>query len=202
VSEIIGCPACDPFDAFVNSVSQIMGVVKRCGALILELHQVSRCCSSMAYQSKILLKTGSLANTVIRKSMGLFEPVNMFHLLLLSAGLTQALNSLRSRKKSDHNAVKFSYELNFRHSRFNSYLFTIHSQGLLHFTPHEIHFNHDSRNSFFMKSQFTEHKKTGSRCHENTLALPSYGHSRHQPPNHPNSALCTKTEGNLFSTTI
>ena len=41
------------------------------------------------------------------------------------------LNSLTSRKKSDHSAVKFSYELNFiRHSRFISYLFTIHSQGL------------------------------------------------------------------------
>jgi len=67
--------------------------------------------------------------------------------------------SLRSWKKSDHNAVKFSYEFNFRHSRFISYLFTIHSQGLLHFTPHRIHFNHDSRNSFFIKSRFTEHKK-------------------------------------------
>ena len=32
MSEIIGCPACDPFDAFVNSVSQFTGVVKRCGA--------------------------------------------------------------------------------------------------------------------------------------------------------------------------
>ena len=37
MNEIIGCPACDPFDAFVNSVSQIAGVVKRCGALILEM---------------------------------------------------------------------------------------------------------------------------------------------------------------------
>jgi len=37
VSEIIGCPACYPFDAFVNSVSQITGVVKRRGALILEM---------------------------------------------------------------------------------------------------------------------------------------------------------------------
>jgi len=37
VSEIIGCPACYPFDAFLNSVSQITGVVKRCGALILEM---------------------------------------------------------------------------------------------------------------------------------------------------------------------
>jgi len=70
--------------------------------------------------------------------------------------------SLRSRKKSYHNAVKFSYELNFRHSRFISCLFTIHSQGLLHFTPHGIHFNHDSRNRFFfffIKSGFTDHKK-------------------------------------------
>ena len=58
------------------------------------------------------------------------------------------LSSLRSRKKSDHSAVKFRYELNFRHSRFLFYLFTIHSQGLLHFTPHRIHFNHDSRNRF------------------------------------------------------
>ena len=60
----------------------------------------------------------------------------------------QALNSLRSLKNSDHNVVKISFELNFRHSRFISYLFTIHSQGLLHFTPHGIHFNHDLRNSF------------------------------------------------------
>ena len=37
MSEIIGCPACDPFDAFVNCVSHITGVVKRCGALILEM---------------------------------------------------------------------------------------------------------------------------------------------------------------------
>ena len=37
MSEMIGCPACDPFDAFVHSVSQITGVVKRCGALILEM---------------------------------------------------------------------------------------------------------------------------------------------------------------------
>ena len=38
------------------------------------------------------IETGSLANTVIRKSMGLFKPVNMFCLSLLSVGLTQALN--------------------------------------------------------------------------------------------------------------
>jgi len=37
VSEIIGYPACDPFDAFANSVSQITAVVKRCGALILKM---------------------------------------------------------------------------------------------------------------------------------------------------------------------
>jgi len=37
VSEIIGCPDCNPFDALINSVSQITGVVKRCGALILEM---------------------------------------------------------------------------------------------------------------------------------------------------------------------
>ena len=80
------------------------------------------------------------------------------------------LNSLRSRKKSDHKAVKFSYKLNFRHSRFISYLFTIHRQGLLHFTPYGIHFNYDSQNRFLStKSRFTEHKKTGSRRHENTL---------------------------------
>jgi len=85
--------------------------------------------------------------------------------------------SLRSRKKSYHNAVKFSYELNFRHSRFISCLFTIHSQGLLHFTPHGIHFNHDSRNRFFfffIKSGYQEQKqkKTGSRRHEITLGPP------------------------------
>ena len=44
--------------------------------------------------------------------------------------------------------MKFCYELNFRHSRFISYLFTIYRQGLLHFTPNGIHFNHDSRNRF------------------------------------------------------
>jgi len=109
------------------------------------------------------IETGSLANTVIRKSTGLFKPVNMFRLSLLSVGLTQALNSLRSRKKSDHNAVKFSYELNFRNSRFISYLFTIHSQGRLHFTPHGIHFNHDSRNSFLSNhgSQSTKEEYHG-----------------------------------------
>ena len=49
-----------------------------------------------------------MANTVIRKSTGLFKLVNIFHLSLLSVGLTQVLNSLRSRKKTHHNAVKFS----------------------------------------------------------------------------------------------
>ena len=44
------------------------------------------------------IETDSLANTVIRKSTGLFKPVNMFRLSLLSVGLTQVLNSLRSRK--------------------------------------------------------------------------------------------------------
>jgi len=62
------------------------------------------------------IETGSLANTVIRKSTGLFKPVNMFCLSLLSVGLTQALNLLRSQKTSDQNVVKFSYELDFRHS--------------------------------------------------------------------------------------
>ena len=116
------------------------------------------------------IETGSLANTVIRKSTGLFKPVNMFRLSLLSVGLTQALNSLRSRKKS-HNALKFSYELNFRHSRFISYLFTIHSQGLVHFTRHGIHFNSDSRNSFFC--QITIHRAQKKPYHGVTkLPLP------------------------------
>ena len=105
------------------------------------------------------IEMGSLANTVITKLTGLFNPVNMFLLSLLSVGLTQALNSLRSRKKSFHNAVKFSYELNFSHSRFISYLFTIHSQGLLHFMPHGIHFNHDSRNSFLSNYDSQSTKK-------------------------------------------
>ena len=108
------------------------------------------------------IETGSVADTVIRKSTGLSEPVNMFRLSLLSVGLTEVLNSLRSRKKSDHNTVKFSYELNLRHLRFLPYLFTIHSQGLLHFTPHGIHFNHDSRSSFFIKTQLTKYKITAS----------------------------------------
>ena len=96
----------------------------------------------------------------------------MFRLSLLSFGLTQVLNSLRSRKHSDHNAVKLSYELNFRHSRFISYLSTIHSQGLLHFS-HGIHFNHFSRNSFsFIKSRFTEHKKPDHGAMKKTLAPP------------------------------
>ena len=34
------------------------------------------------------IETGSLANTVIGKSTGLFESVNMFLLSLLSVGLT------------------------------------------------------------------------------------------------------------------
>ena len=41
----------------------------------------------------------SLANTVLRKSRGLFKPVNMFHLSLLSVRSTHVLNSLRSQKK-------------------------------------------------------------------------------------------------------
>ena len=44
------------------------------------------------------IETGSLANTVIRKSTGLFKPVNMFRLSLLSVGLTQVLNSLTHGK--------------------------------------------------------------------------------------------------------
>ena len=126
-----------------------------------------------SYQSKILLRR---VHWLIRWSgnqwLGLCKPVNMFCLSLLSVGLNQVLNSVRSWKKSDYNAVKLSYELNFRHSRFISYLFTIHSQGLLHFTPHGIHVNHDSRNTFFFFYQITIHKpqKTGSRLHENALA--------------------------------
>ena len=104
------------------------------------------------------IETGSLANTMIRKSTGLFKPVKMFCLSLLSVSLTRALNSLRSRKKSDHNAVKFSYKLNFRHSRF-IYLFMIHSQGLLHFTPHGIHFNHNSQNIFLSNHDSQSRKK-------------------------------------------
>ena len=69
------------------------------------------------------------------------------------------LNSLRSPEKSDHSSVKFSYELNFRHSRFISYLFTIHSQGLLHFTPHGKHFNHDSWNRFLSNHDSQSTKK-------------------------------------------
>ena len=54
------------------------------------------------------IETGSLANTVIRESTVLFKSVNMFLWSLLSVGLTQVLSShLWSRKKSDHNAVKF-----------------------------------------------------------------------------------------------
>lgn len=68
------------------------------------------------------IETGSLNNTVVGKSTSLFKPVNMFRLSLLSVGLTQVLNSRRSRKKFDHNAVKFSCGLNFRYSRFISYL--------------------------------------------------------------------------------
>ena len=109
------------------------------------------------------IETGSVADTVIRKLTGLSEPVNMFRLSLLSVGLTEVLNSLRSRKKSDHNTVKFSYELNLRHSRFLPYLFTIHSQGLLHFTPHGIHFNHDSRSSFFYQNTINKIQDHGVR---------------------------------------
>ena len=97
------------------------------------------------------IETDSLSNTVIRKSTGLFKSVNTFLLSLLSVGLTQVLSSsLRSRKKiwSQCSEIQSGYELNFRHARFISYLFTILSQGILHFTPHGIHFNHDSRNSF------------------------------------------------------
>ena len=105
------------------------------------------------------IEAGAMANTVIRKSTGLFKLVNMFHLSLLSVGLTQVLNSLRSRKKTHHNAVKFSYQLNFRHARYICNLFMIHSQG--------FHAFHASRNTlqsrfteqFFIKSRFTEHKK-------------------------------------------
>ena len=122
------------------------------------------------------IETGSLANTVIRKLTGLFKPVNMFHLSLLSVGLTQALNSLRSWKKSDHNAVKFSYELNFRHSQFTSYLFT-KSQ------PRTCKF-HASRNTlqsrfteqFFIKSRFTEHKKNRITASRNYPCPPSLYH--------------------------
>ena len=120
------------------------------------------------------IETGSVADTVIRKSTGLSEPVNMFRLSLLSVGLTEVLNSLRSRKKSDHNTVKFSYELNLRHLRFLPYLFTIHSQGFLHLTPHGIHFNHDSLNTFFYQITIHGPQKTTSRLHENTLAAATF----------------------------
>ena len=57
--------------------------------------------------------------------------------------------------------MKFSYDLNFRHSRFIPYLFTIHRQGLLHFTPHGIHFNHDSQNTIHrgQKNRITASRK-------------------------------------------
>ena len=106
--------------------------------------------------------------------MDLSKHVSMFRLLLLPVGLTQVLNSLRSQKKSDHNAVKFSYELNFEHSQFFSHLYTIPSQGLLHFTSHRLHFNHDSRNIFFIKSQLTEHKTTRSQRTLAQLLIVSY----------------------------
>ena len=111
------------------------------GGFFLRSHDYSKSSLSRITKQTNPIETGLLANTVIRKSTS-FLP------RLLSVGLTQVINSLRSRKKSDHNAVKFSDELNFRHSRFISYLFTIHSQGLLHFAPRRIRFNHDSRNSF------------------------------------------------------
>ena len=66
---------------------------------------------------------------------------------------------IKVTEKSDHNAVKFCYELNLRHSQFNSYLFTIHSQGVLHFTPHGIHFNHDSQNRFLSNHDSQSTKK-------------------------------------------
>ena len=112
------------------------------------------------------IETDSLANTVIRKSTGLFKSVNTFLLSLLSVGLTQVLSSsLRSRKKlwSQCSEIQSGYELNFRHARFISYLFTILSQGILHFTPHGIHFNHDSRNSFFFFYQITTHRAQNNR---------------------------------------
>ena len=83
------------------------------------------------------------------------------------------LNSLRSLEKSNHSAVKFSYEPNFRHSRFISYLFTIHSQGLkiaFHVSRNTLQSRFTEQIFLIIKSQFTEHKKTGSWCHENTLA--------------------------------
>ena len=84
------------------------------------------------------------------KSTGLFKSINIFRLSLLSVGLTQVLNSLRSRKNlitmQRNSATNSTLDV---HDSF-PYLFTIHSRGLLHFTPHEIHLNHDSRNSFFV----------------------------------------------------
>ena len=96
----------------------------------------------------------------------------MFRVSLLSVGLTQVLNSLRSRKKSNHNAVKFSYELNF---------YTIISHLYSRFTAKDFCI---SRFTEYTSSRFTEQfffyqitihrgkKKIGSRRHENTLASP------------------------------
>ena len=106
------------------------------------------------------------------KSTNLFKPVNMFRLSHLSVGLTQVLNSLKG--KSDYNAVKFSYELNFRHAPFISYLLRFTAKDfwisrLTEYTSITIHgtvfflSNHDSPSTL---------KKTGSRRHENTLAPP------------------------------
>ena len=94
------------------------------------------------------------------------------------------LNSLRSRKKSNHSAVKFSYELNFRHSRFISYLFTIHSQGLLLFTPYGIHFNHDSRNRFLSNHDLQSTKKSD----HGVTKIPLPPTPPPPPPPHTNSA--------------
>ena len=71
------------------------------------------------------------------------------------------LNSLRSRKESDHSAVKFSY-LSFHDSQPRTFAFHASRNTLQSRFTQQI----------FIKSRFTEHKKTGSWRQENTLAAP------------------------------
>ena len=131
------------------------------GGFFLRSHDYSKSSLSRITKQTNPIETGLLANTVIRKSTGFFPR-------LLSVGLTQVINSLRSRKKSDHNVVKFSHELNSTLDIHDSFLIYSRIKAkdfcisrLAEYTSITIH-----GTGFY---QITIHKNTVSRRHESTI---------------------------------
>ena len=120
-------------------------------------------CRTMAHQSKILLRW---AHWLMQWSGNQEVYLNLSTFSFDATLITQK-NLITIQWNS---AMNSTLDI----SLFISYLFMIHCQGLLHFPPHGIHFNHDSWNSFLSNhnSQSTK-KKNRTRGHKNIFA-PSF----------------------------